>query len=121
MIDIKFLRENPDKVKENIKKKFQEHKLVLVDEIIEIDQKYREIKLNGDNLRNQRKSLSSQIGELMKSGKKEQAEQTKQQVAKINEELTKNETLENEYAEEIKEKMMKMKILFFLRLLHFSD
>ncbi len=108
MIDIKFLRENPDKVKENIKKKFQEHKLVLVDEIIEIDQKYREIKLNGDNLRNQRKSLSSQIGELMKSGKKEQAEQTKQQVAKINEELTKNETLENEYAEEIKEKMMKI-------------
>jgi len=108
MIDIKFLRENPDKVKENIKKKFQEHKLVLVDEIIEIDQKYREIKLNGDNLRNQRKSLSSQIGELMKSGKKEQPEQTKQQVAKINEELTKNETLENEYAEEIKEKMMKI-------------
>ena len=70
MIDIKFLRENPDVVKENIKKKFQDHKLVLVDEVIDLDKKYREAKLNGDNLRSQRKTLSNEIGSLMKSGKK---------------------------------------------------
>ena len=61
MIDIKFLRENPNIVKENIKKKFQDNKLGLVDEIIELDKKNRECKLNGDNLRNQRKTLSSQM------------------------------------------------------------
>ena len=72
MIDIKFLRENPDAVKENIKKKFQEHKLSLVDEVIELDKKSRESKLNGDNLRNERKNLSNQIGALMKDGKKEE-------------------------------------------------
>ena len=71
MIDIKFLRENPDIVKENIKKKFQNHKLPLVDEVLELDKKNREAKLNGDNLRNERKVLSNQIGNLMKSGKKD--------------------------------------------------
>ena len=70
MIDIKFLRENPEIVKDNIKKKFQDEKLVLVDEIIDLDKKNREAKLDGDNLRAQRKTLSNQIGELMKSGKK---------------------------------------------------
>ena len=69
MIDIKFLRENPDVVKENIKKKFQDNKLHLVDEVIELDVKNREAKLNGDNLRSERKHLSSQIGILMKDGK----------------------------------------------------
>ena len=69
MIDIKFLREHPDIVKENIKKKFQNHKLVLVDEVLELDKKNREAKLNGDNLRAERKSLSSEIGNLMKQGK----------------------------------------------------
>ena len=73
MIDIKFLRENPEIVKENIKKKFQDQKLILVDEIIELDKKSREAKLNGDNLRSERKNLSSQIGSLMKSGNKEEA------------------------------------------------
>lgn len=108
MIDIKFLRENPDIVKENIKNKFQEQKLVLVDEVIELDKKNREVKLNGDNLRSERKSLSAQIGGLMKNGQKEEAEKIKQQVQKINEELDKNEKLETEYTEQIKEKMMKI-------------
>ena len=67
MIDIKLLRENPELVKENIKNKFQDQKLVLVDEVLELDIKNREAKLNGDNLRAERKSLSSQIGELMKA------------------------------------------------------
>ena len=108
MIDIKFLRENPDLVKENIKKKFQDHKLSLVDEVIELDVKNREVKLNGDNLRSKRKALSSQIGELMKSGKKEEAEKVKTQVNEINSELEENEKLETQYAEEIKSRMMKI-------------
>ena len=108
MIDIKFLRENPDKVKENIKKKFQDNKLALVDEVIELDIKNREAKLNGDNLRAQRKSLSSKIGELMKAGNKEEAEQIKIQVNEINSKLDENENLENQYSEEIKSRMMKI-------------
>ena len=71
MIDIKFLRENPDIVRENIKKKFQNHKLILVDEVLDLDKKNREAKLNGDNLRSERKNLSNQIGTLMKNGEKE--------------------------------------------------
>ena len=108
MIDIKFLREHPDLVKENIKKKFQDKKLILVDEVIELDKKNREAKLNGDNLRNQRKTLSNQIGNLMKNGEKMQAEEIKRQVQEINEKLEKNEALENELAEEIKTRMMKI-------------
>ena len=73
MIDIKFLRENPDVVKENIKKKFQDHKLVLVDEVLELDAKNREAKLNGDDLRSKRNSLSSEIGNLMRQDKKDEA------------------------------------------------
>ena len=90
MIDIKFLRENPDIVKENIKKKFQDNKLILVDEVIELDKKNREAKLNGDNLRSQRKNLSAQIGILMKNGKKDEAENIKAQVKKINADLENN-------------------------------
>ena len=108
MIDIKFLREHPDLVKENIKKKFQDKKLILVDEVIELDKKNREAKLNGDNLRSERKSLSNQIGNLMKNGEKMQAEEIKQKVQEINEKLEKNEALENELAEEIKSRMMKI-------------
>ena len=99
MIDIKFLRENPDVVKDNIRKKFQDSKLVLVDEVIELDKKNREAKLNGDNLRAKRKLLSSQIGMLMKNGQKEEAEEIKSQVNAINKELDENEKLENQYAE----------------------
>ena len=74
MIDIKFLRENPDIVKENIKKKFQDQKLPMVDEVIALDKENREIMQNGDKLRSERKNLSSKIGELMKFGNKEEAQ-----------------------------------------------
>ncbi len=108
MIDIKFLRENPDIVKENIKKKFQMHKLPLVDEVIELDNKNRELKLHGDELRAQRNSLSTQIGGLMREGKKDEAEKVKAEVKKINDELTENEKLENEYSEKVTNIMMKI-------------
>ena len=108
MLDIKFVRDNPEIVKENIKKKFQEHKLNLVDEVIELDTKNREVKLKGDELRSSRNSLSSKIGTLMKEGKKEEAEEIKKQVQQINEELSENEKLEEKYAADIKERMMKI-------------
>ena len=108
MIDIKFLRENPDVVKQNIKNKFQDHKLCLVDEVIDLDLKNREVKLKGDELRASRNTLSSQIGILMKSGKKDEAEEIKLQVKKINDELVENEKLEEHYSAEIKERMMKI-------------
>jgi len=108
MIDIKFLRENPDIVKENIKKKFQNHKLVLVDEVIELDKKNREAKLHGDDLRAKRNTLSSQVGALMKQGNKEEAEKVKKQVKEVNDELVENEKLEATYSEEIKTRMMKI-------------
>jgi len=108
MIDIKFLRENPDLVKENMKKKYQEHKLVLVDEVIELDQKYREMTKHGDDLRAQRNSLNSEIGSLMKQGNKTAADEIKVQVQAINQELTQNEQKEAEYQAQIKERMMKI-------------
>ena len=108
MIDIKFLRENPDVVKQNIKNKFQDHKLCLVDEVIDLDLKNREVKLKGDELRASRNTLSGQIGMLMKSGKKDEAEEIKLQVKKINDDLVENEKLEEHYSTEIKERMMKI-------------
>ena len=108
MIDIKFLRENPDIVKQNIKNKFQMHKLPLVDEVIELDNKNRELKLHGDELRAQRNTLSNQIGGLMRDGKKDEAEQVKAEVKKINDELVENEKLENEYSEKVTNIMMKI-------------
>ena len=108
MIDIKLIRENPDLVKENIKKKFQDHKLVLVDEVKDLDEKNRQVKLKGDELRMQRNSLSSQIGMLMKDGKKDEAEEIKKKVQNINAELEENEKLEEKYNAEIKERMMKI-------------
>ena len=108
MLDIKFVRENPDIVKENIKKKFQDYKLVLVDEILELDKKSREVKFHGDELRSSRNSLSSNIGLLMKEGKKDEAEKVKLEVAKINQELALNEKLEAEYSTNLKEKLMKI-------------
>jgi len=108
MIDIKFLRENPDVVRENIKKKYQDHKLVLVDEVLELDKKNREATLKGDELRNKRKTLSGEIGNLMRNGQKDEAEKVKEDVAKINEELVENEKLEAEYTEEIKARMMRI-------------
>ena len=108
MLDIKFLRENPDVVKQNIKNKFQEHKLPLVDEVIDLDKKNRASKLHGDELRSQRKTLRDKVGSLMKQGKKEEAEQIKLEVKKINDELVENEKLEEKYSSEIKDRMMKI-------------
>ena len=108
MIDIKLLRENPELVKENMKKKFQEHKLVLVDEVLELDKKKREATLKGDELRSSRNSLSSEIGNLMKQGQKEEAEKIKTKVQEINQSLTENEALEEDFANQIKERMMKI-------------
>ena len=108
MIDIKLIRENPELVKENIKKKFQDNKLVLVDEVLELDKKNREAKLNGDNLRADRKKLSDQVGQLMKSGQKDEAEKIREEVQKINSALVENEALEEKYSEEIKIRMMKI-------------
>ena len=79
MIDIRFLRENPDAVKENIKKKFQDHKLSLVDEVIELDAQARKTQQEADNLRAERNKLSKQIGALMGQGKKDEAEEVKKQ------------------------------------------
>ena len=84
MIDIKFLRDNPELVKENIKKKFQDHKLILVDEVIDLDTKKRAATLKGDELRSRRNALSSEIGNLMKNGKKDEAEKIKAEVQSIN-------------------------------------
>ena len=81
MIDIKFLRENPDVVKENIKKKFQDSKLPLVDEVIELDKKARETQMEADNLRSERNKISKEIGALMAQGKKEEAMAKKELVA----------------------------------------
>ena len=108
MIDIKLLRENPDLVKENIKKKFQDEKIILVDEILDLDIKNRKAQLNGDNLRSERKTLSNEIGNLMKQGKKEEAEDVKTKVNDINTKLEENEKLEHIYSEEIKQRMMKI-------------
>ena len=108
MIDIKFLRENPEIVKENIKKKYQEHKLPLVDEVIELDKKSRELQLRGDELRSKRNTLSNQIGNMMKQGRRDEAEEIKKEVADINNELLENEKLEDEYKVKVKDIMMKI-------------
>ncbi len=108
MIDIKFLRENPEIVKQNIKNKFQNQKLPLVDEVIELDKKSRSIKLHGDELRAKRKTLSDSVGSFMREGKKDEAEKVKLEVKAINEELVHNEKLEDEYSAQIKERMMKI-------------
>ncbi|MBR1628819.1 MAG: serine--tRNA ligase [Lachnospiraceae bacterium] len=106
MIDIKFLRENPDIVKENIKKKFQDQKLVMVDEVIDFDQKIRAAKGEGDSLRAARNTLSKQIGGLMKEGKKEEAEAVKAQVKANADRLAELEEEEKRCAEEIEKRML---------------
>lgn len=108
MLDIKFVRENPDLVKENIKKKFQDNKLELVDEVIELDKKYREFQLEGDTLRMDRNSLSKEIGNLMREGRKEEAEITKAKVNEINSKLENIEKETSEYNNKIKEIMMRI-------------
>ena len=108
MLDIKFLRENPDIVKENIKKKFQDKKIQLVDEAIKLDKDHRAIMQHGDELRNKRKNLSNEIGNLMKQGKKDEALKIKDEVNLVNEELTKNEAQDKEMQEKIKEIMYRI-------------
>ena len=108
MLDIKFVRENPELVKENIKKKFQDEKVKLVDEVIFLDLEYRKLKTNGDELRAERKKLSNEIGNLMRNGKKDEAENIKSQVNDINKKLEKNEELEGKYSSDIKNIMMRI-------------
>ncbi len=106
MIDIKFLRENPEVVKQNIKNKFQDQKLVLVDEVIDFDKKSRAAKQEADDLRNQRNVLSKQIGALMAQGKKEEAEEVKNKVREFGDRLTQLEADEAVLQEEVKKRMM---------------
>ncbi|MBQ7412065.1 MAG: serine--tRNA ligase, partial [Clostridia bacterium] len=106
MIDLKFLRENPDVVKQNIKNKFQDSKLPLVDEVIELDKQYRAFKQEADNLRADRNKLSKQIGALMAQGKRDEANEVKTQVSNAAKRLAELETLEEEYAEKVKRIMM---------------
>jgi seryl-tRNA synthetase len=106
MLDIKFLRENPDVVKENIKKKFQDQKLPLVDEVIELDKTLRDYRVKGDSLRAEKNATSTEIGSLMREKKIEEANAKKERVNEINKELEDVEVKETELAEEIKKKMM---------------
>ena len=106
MIDIKFLRENPDAVRENIKKKFQDSKLPLVDEVIELDVEKRQTQQKADSLRASRNKLSKQIGALMGQGKRDEAEQVKAQVKAQSDELLAAEAKEKELDERILKIMM---------------
>ena len=106
MIDINLIRTNPEIVKENIRKKFQDVKLPLVDEVVELDKKNRELKIVGDNLRAERNQLSSQIGVLMKEGKKDEAEAIKQKVAEGKARLEQIENEQGEIDAKIKKIMM---------------
>ncbi|MGN1351743.1 MAG: serine--tRNA ligase [Clostridia bacterium] len=108
MIDIKLIRENPNLVKENIKKKFQDSKLGLVDEVLDLDKKSREVKLHGDELRASRNSLSKEIGLLMRNGNKSEAETIKQKVNSINNELVENEKLEEKLSSDLYNIMLKI-------------
>ena len=106
MIDIKLIRENPELVKENIKKKFQDQKLVLVDEAAQLDKDFRAAKTKADELRNKRKVMSKQIGGLMGKGQKEEAEKVKEEVGAIGKELEELEQKEKDLEAELKKRMM---------------
>ena len=106
MIDIRFLRENPEAVKENIRKKFQEQKLPLVDEVIALDEESRKTQAEADQLRSDRNKISKSIGALMGQGKKDEAEKAKEEVAKINERLAALEPREAEITARIREIML---------------
>ena len=108
MLDMKFVRENPDIVKENIKKKFQDHKLPLVNEVLMEDKELRQTQQHADDLRANRKKISKEIGKLMGQGKKEEAEEIKQQMAEIAHELTALEEKEIKLRESVTEKMMQI-------------
>ena len=106
MLDIKLVRSNPELVKENIKKKFQDEKLPLVDEVLELDAQFRASKGRGDELRQQRNTISKEIGKLMSQGKKDEAQEVKKQVQAIAGELEEMERKEAELTAEIRKRMM---------------
>ena len=106
MIDIKLIREEKDLVKENIKKKFQDEKLPLVDEVFELDKRVREVQVKVDGLKAEKNKLSGEIGKLMKDGKKDEAEEIKKTIAKSAEEIANLEKEQEELNVQIKEKMM---------------
>ncbi|MBO5414592.1 MAG: serine--tRNA ligase [Bacilli bacterium] len=106
MIDIKLIRENRDLVKENIKKKFQDEKLPLVDEIYELDIKFREAKQEADNMRALKNSKSAEIGTLMREGKKDEANKVKEEIAEYGDKIAALELKEEELQKDIKDKMM---------------
>ena len=106
MIDIKLIREQRDVVKENIKKKFQDEKLPLVDEVYDLDIKYRETKTKVDNLRSEKNNKSAMIGTLMREGKKDEASKIKEEVASFGEKIDKLTDEEKELEEEVKKRMM---------------
>lgn len=108
MLDMKFVRENPDIIKENIKKKFQDYKLPLVNEVLMEDKELRQTQQHADDLRANRKKISKEIGKLMGQGKKEEAEEIKQQIAEIAHELTALEEKEIKLRESVTEKMMQI-------------
>ncbi|MBR3525281.1 MAG: serine--tRNA ligase, partial [Lachnospiraceae bacterium] len=108
MIDIKFLREHPEEVKENIRKKFQDEKLPLVDEVIVLDQERRDCQKEADELKAARNSLSKQIGVLMKEGKKEEAESVKAQVNANAERLAALDKKQGELEEKVTSIMMRI-------------
>ena len=108
MIDIEIIRKTPELVKENIKKKFQDKKLPLVDEILSLDEKVRKLKIEGDTLRQQRNTISSEIGTLMREGKKDVAEENKKKVVEINNKLIDIEKEEEELSIKLKDDMMKI-------------
>ena len=108
MIDIKFLRENPDAVKENIKKKFQDYKLPLVDQVIELDEQSRAVKKQADELRSNRNKISKQIGSLMAQGKKEEGMALKEEVTKQAEQLAELEKQESDLSAKVTEIMMQI-------------
>ena len=106
MIDIEYIRKNKELVKENIKKKFQDQKLPLVDEVEELDKTWRNARVEADELRAKKNELSKSIGVLMKEGKKEEAEKAKEEVQKINQKIPEIEKQEEELEQEIKVRMM---------------
>ena len=110
MLDIKFVRENPELVKENIKKKFQDHKLELVDKVIELDKKNRDIKQEVEVLRANRNKVSKQIGALMAQGEKEEAEEMKKQVSEAAQKLAELEAKEAELSKKVNDIILEQSI-----------
>ena len=106
MIDIKLIREDRDLVKENIKKKFQDEKLPLVDEVYELDKRVREVQVRADGLKADKNKLSGEIGKLMKDGKKDEAEVIKAEIAKTATEIAELEEEQEKLTKDIKDKMM---------------